>query len=68
MRKKQAYILYLWVEEGDVSILQGMLQSVKSGDKLTFANVDELLALLRSRLQQNDSVPAEDSSVEELSL
>ena len=65
MRSKETFILSLWVEEGETAILRGMLQAVKSGEKQTFATVDELLSLIRARLQQIDAVPLENEIAEE---
>ena len=65
MRSKETFILSLWVEEGETAILRGMLQAVKSGEKLTFATVDELLSLIRARLQQINAEPLENEIVEE---
>ena len=64
MRSKKTFILSFWVEEGEAEILRGMLQNVKSGEKQTFATVDELLALIRDRLQRIDVAPQESEIVE----
>jgi len=67
MRSKETFILSLWVEDGETAMLWGMLQSVKSGEKQTFASVDELLVLLKARLQKASTTPIENEAVEEQS-
>ncbi len=51
MRSKETFILSLWVEEGETTVLRGLLQNVKSGEKQAFADAEQLLALLRANLQ-----------------
>ena len=65
MRSKETFILSLWVEDGESAMLRGMLQSVKSGEKQTFATVEELLVLLKTRLQQASAASIENEAVEE---
>ena len=64
MRKKETFILSLWVEEGETALLRGMLQSVKSGEKQAFTTMEELLVLIKSSLQQIDTAPLENEIVE----
>ena len=64
MRKKETFILSLWVEEGETALLRGMLQSVKSGEKQAFTTMEELLVLIKASLQQIDNAPLENEIVE----
>ena len=65
MRSKETYILSLWFEEGEQTSLRGLLQSVKTGEKQPFSNVEQLLALLKAVLKQAESIPDEKEVVEE---
>ncbi len=55
----------MWFEEGEQTILRGLLQSVKTGEKQSFSNVEQLLALLKVMLKQAESKPDENEVVEE---
>ncbi len=63
MRNKQTFILSLWIEEGETTVLRGLLQSIKSGDKQAFASVEELLALLNAGLQETEETADENKAV-----
>ncbi len=52
MRSKETFILSLWIEEGEITVLRGLLQNIKSGEKQSFAGAEQLLALLRANLRQ----------------
>ncbi len=64
MRSKETFILSLWVEEGETTVLRGLLQNVKSGEKQTFADTEQLLALLRASLQQLRTITVENEVAE----
>ncbi len=64
MRTKETYILSLWVEEGETTILRGLIQNVKSGEKQAFADSEQLLTLLRTSLQQIITITSENEATE----
>ena len=64
MRTKETYILSLWVEEGETTVLRGLLQSVKSGEKQVFVDAEQLLALLKASLQQLRTTTGENEVAE----
>ncbi len=60
MRSKETFILSLWVDEGDTTVLRGLLQNVKSGEKQPFSDAEQLLALLKENLLQIRTITDED--------
>ncbi len=64
MRSKETFILSLWVEEGETTVLRGLLQNVKSGEKQTFGDTEQLLALLRAKLQLLRTIKGENEVAE----
>ncbi len=64
MRSKETFILSLWIEEGETIVLRGLLQNVKSGEKQPFSDAEQLLALLRTSLQQLRTITGENEVAE----
>ncbi len=64
MRSKETFILSLWIEEGETTVLRGLLQNVKKGEKQPFSDAEQLLALLRTSLQQLRTITGENEVAE----
>ncbi len=64
MHSKETFILSLWIEAGETTVLRGLLQCVSSGERQPFADAEQLLALLKASLQQTGTITDENEVIE----